>query len=221
MLASSTLLAKFTLFLDVGGTSGYSGYMSYHHGNLRQALVNLAMEELERIGLEDLSLRALAESLGVSKAAPYRHFPTKRDLLVAMAAEGYQQFADMLEAEEERMDDLGPQERIRRLYRLYGEFATGQPERYRLMFSRLGNSLHSERCRINAGRAFSMLVRQVSNLHPGLSDTRAAVLSLFASLHGWVMILLDDLIPPQLGVSGENWLDYALSPDPDGPRSPH
>jgi len=60
----------------------------YHHGNLREALLTRAIETLSEKGVEHLSLRALARDLGVSHAAPLRHFATKADLLNAIAIEG-------------------------------------------------------------------------------------------------------------------------------------
>ncbi|MGB6235906.1 MAG: helix-turn-helix domain-containing protein, partial [Bradyrhizobium sp.] len=48
---------------------------TYHHGNLASALVDAALKQVEQGGAEAVSLRDLAQSLGVSRAAPYRHFP--------------------------------------------------------------------------------------------------------------------------------------------------
>ena len=62
---------------------------TYHHGDLRAALLKVATAEIERVGYESLSLRELAEKLGVSRAAPYRHFADRRALLAAVAAEGF------------------------------------------------------------------------------------------------------------------------------------
>lgn len=60
----------------------------YHHGNLRQALLDSAIQWISAEGVENLSLRALARDLGVSHAAPLRHFPTKADLLRELAEDG-------------------------------------------------------------------------------------------------------------------------------------
>ena len=49
----------------------------YHHGNLREALLDTAIEQLQKVGVENLSLRALARAVGVSQTAPYRHFEDK------------------------------------------------------------------------------------------------------------------------------------------------
>lgn len=185
----------------------------YHHGHLRQALIDEGLKTLEARGLDSLSLRALAETLGVSKTAPYRHFPTKQDLLIALAAEGYKLFADILEESEKDILLLPHDLRLDAIYKMYGEFALIRPELYRLMFSRLGNSLHSERCRINAERSFAVLIRLASGIKGTDKDPRDLVLSLYANLHGWVMIMMDDLIPPDIGVGKENWMEFALKPE--------
>ncbi len=57
---------------------------SYHHGNLRNALIETGIELINREGLEKLSLRKVAALCGVSQAAPYSHFKNKEDLLMAM-----------------------------------------------------------------------------------------------------------------------------------------
>ena len=54
---------------------------SYHHGDLRAALIKAATAEIEHGGYENLSLRELADSVGVSRGAPYRHFADRRALL--------------------------------------------------------------------------------------------------------------------------------------------
>src|SRR5689334_4928518 len=61
----------------------------YHHGDLRNALLESARNILEHDGLEALSLRAVARGAGVSHAAPYRHFPNHEALLVELAIEGF------------------------------------------------------------------------------------------------------------------------------------
>lgn len=67
--------------------------MTYHHGNLKQALLDRAAEVIADQGIEALSLRALARDVGVSHAAPARHFRDKKALLSALATEGYMRFS--------------------------------------------------------------------------------------------------------------------------------
>ncbi|SDE35958.1 TetR/AcrR family transcriptional regulator [Glycomyces harbinensis] len=70
----------------------------YHHGDLRRALIDAAVEAVGEAGPSALSLRAVAKRAGVSHAAPAHHFGDKAGLLTAVAAEGFDRFADALEA---------------------------------------------------------------------------------------------------------------------------
>jgi len=194
----------------------------YHHGALRSALLDEALRSLERDGLESLSLRGLAHSVGVSKTAPYRHFADKRALLVDMAAEGFRMFADALEAA--RLPDGPPggaasgsaasgsetsgsaaSAPVRLLFSAYVRFARSRPALYRLMFSRLGYSLHSEACRRNAERAFACLDGAVTRAQAAgwhaAEDRRSLALSVWAQAHGWAGLITDGLLTPDLGPS--------------------
>src|SRR5215510_14578577 len=71
---------------------------AYHHGNLRQALLDQALIGLRKHGAENSSLRDLARGIGVSQAAPYRHFPDKDSLLAQLAALGYRELAQAMRA---------------------------------------------------------------------------------------------------------------------------
>ena len=64
--------------------------MKYHHGNLKENLIQQAVLACEESGWENISLRNLAKQLNVSQTAPYRHFETKEDLLAEVAAKGFE-----------------------------------------------------------------------------------------------------------------------------------
>ncbi|MDJ0344450.1 TetR/AcrR family transcriptional regulator [Streptomyces sp. H10-C2] len=70
----------------------------YHHGNLREALLALAEDKIEQVGVSRLSLRELARDLGVSHGAPARHFPDKQALLDALTVHGLQEMGERLSA---------------------------------------------------------------------------------------------------------------------------
>jgi AcrR family transcriptional regulator len=110
-----------------------SGDSTYHHGNLRAALMRAAATEIERAGYENLSLRELAASLGVSRGAPYRHFADRRGLLAAVAAEGFDAltatYREVIAAEKT------PQARLTASGRAYFAFAAARPQMFRLMFT--------------------------------------------------------------------------------------
>ena len=96
---------------------------TYHHGDLRAAVLTAAGKLIEKEGLSGLSVREAARRAGVSHNAPYRHFPDRDALLAALAAEG---FARLEEALEKRSG--------RELGEAYVRFALANPQRFRLMF---------------------------------------------------------------------------------------
>ena len=69
---------------------------AYHHGDLRDALVQAALHEVELGGPEAISISALAKILGVSQPAPYKHFADRETLLTAVTAEAFRQFSAMM-----------------------------------------------------------------------------------------------------------------------------
>jgi AcrR family transcriptional regulator len=105
----------------------------YHHGNLRQALLDAGEKLLETEGAAGLSLRALARETGVSHAAPYRHFADKTDLLAALAARGFARLARVL-AETARAYPDAPGREFLTACRRYMELGLAAPAMYRLMF---------------------------------------------------------------------------------------
>lgn len=110
-----------------------TGQRGYHHGNLRAELLDTAIEQLHTLGADDLSLRALARSVGVSQTAPYRHFADKGELLAAMATRGYR---DLLQALRQAGESAGdcPGEQLVAFAHAYVDYAASQPHLFKLMF---------------------------------------------------------------------------------------
>lgn len=103
----------------------------YHHGNLRQALIEAALDTLRRDGIEAVSLRALARDLGVSHAAPSRHFPTRDALFAAIAEQGFAALTDRIAAVRGTTDD--PLERLRLMTMAHLAWAMENPVLYAAM----------------------------------------------------------------------------------------
>ncbi|MGW5655969.1 TetR/AcrR family transcriptional regulator [Streptomyces humi] len=106
----------------------------YHHGDLRAALLTSAERTLREKGTSALSLRELARDIGVSHAAPGRHFKDKQALLDALALAGYDRLNDALAAADLPEAPLEP--RLASLARAYLTFAIENPELLALMFAR-------------------------------------------------------------------------------------
>src|SRR5215469_7963630 len=105
---------------------------SYHHGDLRNSLLDAAREILEKEGLGALSLRAVARHAGVSHAAPYRHFPSHDDLLAELAVEGFQELGAALRQAGNVSEPTD--EKVARIGSIYMRFVAGRPALTRLMF---------------------------------------------------------------------------------------
>jgi len=109
---------------------------SFHHGDLRNALIRAAEKLVERKGVEAFSLREAAREVGVSANAAYHHFEDKSALLAAVASHGFARFATVREKKFEATNDAW--ECLLIGARTYVEFAEAHPALFDLMFSSLG-----------------------------------------------------------------------------------
>jgi AcrR family transcriptional regulator len=160
---------------------------------LRDALLTEALKIIERRGIADISLRELARRLGVSSAAPYHHFATRTELLLALAQNGFERFESVMREELARVDD-SPIEQLRALGRAYLKFAAHHPALFRLMFAsgfdpvfHLGESV--------GAKTFNMLKDVVaacleqSGRHE--QDPLPACLAMWGGVHGIAALRLD------------------------------
>jgi len=108
---------------------------SYHHGDLRQSLLEVATHMIGESGIEGLSLRKLASSAGVSRTAPYHHFKDKNALLCAIAEQGFRQYHTNI-SKDFNNQSLSMAERFKLFIHSYVAFASNNPELYELMFGR-------------------------------------------------------------------------------------
>ena len=107
----------------------------YHHGNLRETLINSALALLEEGSVQELSMRALARKAGVSQTAPYRHFEDKDELIAVLKTEGFQRLTEKME--QVKSVEKDPFQRLNSLGVLYIEFARENPAYFKLMFEHL------------------------------------------------------------------------------------
>ncbi|MBU60048.1 MAG: TetR family transcriptional regulator [Alcanivorax sp.] len=168
---------------------------TYHHGNLRPALVEEGLALLAEKGGDGFSLRELARRVGVTANASYRHFANKDALLLALAAEGFRRLRAAQEAAEAAAD--GPGRQLVAGGLSYLRFAHANPALFRLMFSgaaaahRSGDNDDPELTEASAA-AFETLRQAVARTGlAGDDDGHHAALRAWAMVHGFSHLLLD------------------------------
>jgi AcrR family transcriptional regulator len=193
----------------------------YHHGALRDALLEAAERVLERDGLSGLTLRAVAREAGVSHAAPTHHFGDLTGLLSELAAIGFRQFnAAMVAA---GAAGTSPIEKGMTRAKAYVGFAQAHPGIYGLMFrtERLDMtrpSLHEAARASFAGLAGAIGASRHEQIRAeALSlEQAAAIARAWSLVHGFTMLLLDGRLADILrrlpkGTTAETLLDAMLT----------
>lgn len=163
----------------------------YHHGDLRQALLDGALALIEEAGISALSLREVARRIGVSHAAPYHHFEDRSALLCAVAEQG---FVAMHEAMVQAVRAAGqsPIQSLQAIGIAYVQFAAGNPSQFRVMFS---PDVVGEKQNAALKSASSATFQRLSEglVAAGLSETKArdAALLAWSTVHGSSMLWID------------------------------
>ncbi|WP_247048167.1 TetR/AcrR family transcriptional regulator [Arthrobacter rhizosphaerae] len=168
----------------------------YHHGKLREALLARAAEFIEEAGVDGLSLRQLARDLGVSHAAPGKHFRDKQALLDALALDGFRGMnARIIGASEAAGDHRS---RFVRIARAYVDFAVSHPVLLAVMHSTKHHPDASDELRsigedgIRVARAVIAEAQGAGELAPG--DCEMLALVCFVSLHGAAVLAAGNLL---------------------------
>lgn len=164
---------------------------TYHHGDLKAALLVAARSLLDEGGVPAVSLREVARRAGVTPAACYRHFADKDALLVALAVQGFGEFAEVMKAAfaspEEPMADMGV---------AYVQFAVERPGLFRLMF---GPAVAD---RSRSPELLDVIARATQLFYGGMQTRKdvkpedpVAALRAWATMHGLATLAIDKMLP--------------------------
>jgi AcrR family transcriptional regulator len=178
---------------------------TYHHGDLRQAMLAEAARMIESEGLERLSLRGMARAVGVTHAAPANHFGDLTGLLSELAAEGYRACtAALIDAAETA--GAGPSARGKAMAGAYLRFARRNPGMFTLMFR--GERLDTQRPALKEAMATA---RQALESAASENDDEDAASALEATaraaarwslVHGFAVLLLEGRLKGMLTEAG-------------------
>ncbi|WEK42255.1 MAG: WHG domain-containing protein [Candidatus Sphingomonas colombiensis] len=158
---------------------------TYHHGDLRAALVTAGLGLIEEQSADDLSLRELARRVGVSATAVYRHFPDKAALMAALAREALERLAAAQRAASERAG--GGMAGFEATGAAYVRFARDNPGLFRLVFAHPA----PQGMREKDDDAMAMLQAAAVALAPAGTDPAAFALGAWSLAHGLAMLMLD------------------------------
>jgi AcrR family transcriptional regulator len=191
----------------------------YHHGNLRSALLSCAERTLSEHGAGQLSLREIARQVGVSHAAPRRHFADKQSLLDALAEDGFERLGRELRA---AMESAGSDFHARLLgfAQTYVRFATQHAALLELMFAGKHRPGAADSLREAADRAFAAPLALITEAQaagevvPG--DPERVAIVAWAALQGLASMvnsgMLDDAALDDLVADAADRLVLGLRP---------
>ncbi|MEO1935218.1 MAG: TetR/AcrR family transcriptional regulator [Myxococcales bacterium] len=170
--------------------------MAYHHGNLKEALLECAADVIAERGIEALTLRGLARDLGVSHAAPGAHFADRRALLCELAKVGFQRSLEFMRAGAEAAGP-DPVARYRALGRSYVQFAQDNPSYFRAINhpeveAHLDDDLRGARAAWVATLREGVEVAQASGWHPEIEVETLLAFSCAAAM-GTAQLLTDSV----------------------------
>ncbi len=171
---------------------------TYHHGDLRRAVLDAALPILAELGAEGFTLREAARRVGVNHRAVYRHFEDKRSLLAAVAEEGYGALAAEMRDAVGRAGNAAPEGRLVALCEGYVRFARREPARYQVMFGARLNADERfpglEAAVRGALRVLAAELKLAGPEAPGLAR-RDAGISLWSTVHGFSSLHLSGRVP--------------------------
>lgn len=168
---------------------------SYHHGNLRSALLAAAEQELIERGVEEFSLRSVANRAGVSHTAPKHHFGSADGLLTSLSAVGFERFV-RTQCDMKEKADTDPVSQLEASGLGYVAFALSNPALFRLMFASNRPKRNAPHLAKASKAAFHLLVEDVTLARKyiglGSSSNDMAMAAAWATAHGLADLLVSD-----------------------------
>ena len=181
----------------------------YHHGNLRNSIIEAAIDIISSQGIEKLSIRATAKIIGVSHTAPYRHFKNKEELIVAVALKGFEKLGSKIDPIFQNYSN-DVRELIFNAGKTYIGFAVENKNYYRIMF---GNHILNKTGYPDFFEAYDSLFKQFTDIVYryknsdgntfSYNDASVVTLSYFSMIHGYSSLIIDNGEDEKFGKEGQ------------------
>ena len=164
----------------------------YHHGHLRSAMIDAALALIAQHGPRGFSLSQAAKLAGVTVGAPYRHFPDKEALFAAIAAQGFTQLQERIEAAAAVTPD-DPRQRLVAIGEAYVQFALDRPSHFQVMFDSKIHRRNDPAVDAPAHRSFEVLVTTVRQAlgQDNVHHEETLIVATWSMMHGHAMFALD------------------------------
>lgn len=177
---------------------------TYHHGDLRGALLRAALELLDAEGTEAVTIRALARRAGVSHAAPANHFASRRELLTALATDQFRELGAAVTAAL-RAAPASPVERVRIFADTLIDFGLAAPSRYGLLWRRDLLDIDDPELKQAMDVIYDRLITELSAAAGSRPhDAHTHAVGLWSLVHGYLCMRIDGTFEPARDrVSGE------------------
>jgi len=193
---------------------GGPGRRGYHHGNLREALIQSALALIGERGPAGFTMAEAARSAGVSPAAPYRHFRDREELMADVARLGFERFADDLE-KAWHGGHPSALEAYQNIGRAYLAFARNEPAYYAAMFETGLLKTASPELEQSANRSFEVLHTATKKLLEKLPEaerppSHMVALHIWSLSHGIASLFGRQKSDPLIPVSPEELLEAAV-----------
>jgi len=175
---------------------------NYHHGDLKNALIAAGLDILSKEGVGALSLRSVAQKVGVSHAAPYAHFVDKQALIAAISTEGYERLYSAIRAAVDR-HARDPAGQLVEGAWAYVSFALDDPDHFKVTMSGVVEKEQDYPAFVEVSKkSFALVVSiveacQSNGVLPKGSPDLVAV-GVWSLMHGLVSLLLENQIPRTL-----------------------
>lgn len=195
---------------------------TYHHGNLREALVGAAVEAARRSGPDGVALRELARTVGVSHSAAYRHFAHRDELVAEVAARAMDELVAAMQERLDVVDGVGgadPVLRARRRLVAIGEgyvaFALAEPGLFRSAFAAAGPVLVAGTEAVATADPYGLLTAALDDLHAvGYLSSEArdgAEMTCWSAVHGFSLLHLEGPLVGEAAAAREVALQQVLA----------
>lgn len=180
----------------------------YHHGDLKTEMIQKGIQLLNEVGYEGFSLRKVAVMCGVSHAAPYKHFKSKEELILAIAQEVSDSFKAALEEAVQMYPD-DPENQIIELGKCYVKFMVENPDYMRFIFidpnQKAIDMAHESDCSTDPYDVFqNSALSYLTWLNANPQNQAVDLLTMWSLVHGYSMLIVNNNISKP-----DNYLEIA------------